>query len=75
MNFAGKAYSGDAFAGHVRANSMRGLTRRASMLCNRYSKPVDKVILHQVAGKEDTLVLTRINKLSPNNTIIRGKWL
>ena len=75
MNYAGKLYSGDVYIGIVNANSMRGLTWRASMLCNRYNKPVDTMILHKAAGQEvNELRFTRHNKLSPNNQIIRGQW-
>lgn len=75
MKFAGKLYAGNLFLGHVCANSLHVLKRIASQKCNRYFMAFDKMILHRADDKEvDELSFTRINRLSPDNTVIRGTW-
>ena len=73
--FAGKVYSGGTLRGFVRGNSMTEVKRQASMLCNRYYHAIDEMELHRYKNKEDgNIMFTRLNKKSPDNSIIRGKW-
>lgn len=74
MKFAGKVYAGDLFLGKISSNTLRGLKQKASRLCNGYYKVCDEVRLYYINGKEDYAVMTRINKISPNNECIRGAW-
>lgn len=75
MKFAGKVYSDDILVGNISANNMTELKRKASTLCNRYCRAIDTMILHRVNDEEvDGIKFLRINKLSPNNEIVRGKW-
>ena len=75
MEYAGKVYSRDIFVGCVCANNITTLKRKASILCNNYYSNIDTMILHKADGKEiGELKFTRINKLSPNNEVVRGEW-
>lgn len=75
MKFAGKVYSGDILLGNICADSMTSLKKIASRKCNRYFKSIDTMVLHQANNKEvNNLTLVRVNRKSPNNTIIRGQW-
>lgn len=75
MKFAGKIYSGDLFLGDVCANSFKALKRNASRKCNNHFMPVDTMVLHRANDKEVKEVkFVRVNRICPNNTIIRGCW-
>lgn len=75
MKFAGKVYSGNLFLGSICANSMSALKRNASRKCNEHFQAIDKMVLHRANDKDiKDLTFTRINRKSPNNTIIRGQW-
>lgn len=75
MNFAAKVYSGDVYLGKISSNTMKGLKRHASLLCNNYNKPIDTLIVYHANFVDiDEVKYTRINKLSPNNTVVRGIW-
>lgn len=75
MKFAGKVYCGNMFVGHICANSFTALKRVASRKCNNYFHAVDTMILHRINDNEEKeLKFTRINRLAPNNTVVRGQW-
>ena len=75
MKFAGKLYSGYILIGSICANDFTTLKRIASRKCNDYANPIDKMVLHRVNDQENgELTFIRINRLSPNNTVVRGKW-
>ena len=75
MKFAAKVYSGDVYLGKISSETMQGLKCRASSMCNNYNKPVDSLIVYHANSVDiDEVKYTRINKLSPNNEVIRGKW-
>lgn len=75
MKFAGKVYSRDIFCGDVCANDLPTLKRKASRMCNGYFSAYDTMVLHRINGEENgTVTFARINKLSPNNTVVRGQW-
>lgn len=75
MKFAARVYSGDLFLGSISSNSMKGLKSHASSLCNHYNKPIDTLIVYHADFVDiDEVKYTRINKVSPNNEIIRGTW-
>ena len=75
MKYAGKIYSGDILVGSICANSLPVLKRIASHKCNDYFRPVDTMVLHRADDKEiKELTFTRINKLAPDNGIVRGQW-
>lgn len=72
--FAAKIYAGDVFMGHASASSLSALKRSASKLCNNLNKPLDTMTVYMADGKEVSIRYTRLNKVSPNNTITRGSW-
>lgn len=75
MRFSGKVYSGDLFLGNICADSMPVLKRNASRKCNGHFQAIDTMVLYRANDKEiDGLTFTRVNRKSPNNTIIRGQW-
>lgn len=76
MKFAGKVYSGDRLLGHVCADSLTTIKRMASQKCNGYNQAIDKMVLHRFDDKEYNpgVTFTRFNRISPNNTVIRGQW-
>lgn len=74
-SFAGKVYSGEVLRGHIYGNSMTEIKQKASKLCNNYHHAIDEIKLHRYNHAEDGIVtFVRINKKSPDNTIVRGKW-
>ena len=72
--FAAKVYAGDVFIGNVNANSLPALKRNASRLCNNLYKTIDSMNVYKADGKEVDIRYTRINKISPDNTVKRGIW-
>lgn len=76
MKFAAKIYAGNIYVGKISANSFSTLKRLASAKCNRYYKPLDTMTVYHANDKDvvPELRYTRINKLVPNNTIVRGTW-
>ncbi len=54
------------------------LKRIASRFANKFYKPIDtmKVLIHNIERCENVEIIhfTRINKVTPWNTIQRGKW-
>ena len=75
MKFAGKVYSGDILLGNICADSITSLKRKASRKCNGYFQEFDTMVLHRANNKEvNNLTLVRVNRKSPNNTIIKGQW-
>ena len=75
MRYAGKVYCADSLVGHICANSMTALKRKASTLCNRDYHVIDTMMLHRANDEEvDSIKFTRVNKLSPDNRVIRGVW-
>lgn len=75
MKFAGKVYAGDLYLGDINANCMTGLKQKASLLCNQHKKPTDTMLVYHANWMDiDEVKYTRINKLSPDNRIVRGSW-
>lgn len=76
MNYAGKVYVSGVLMGDVCANTFTALKRKASILCNKRYGVIDEMKLHRANGKDfdKLIILTRYNKLSPDNRIIRGQW-
>lgn len=60
------------------AKNLKQLKRLASRCANNDYRPIDtmQVTLHSVNASEniDIIHFIRINKVMPNNTIIRGNW-
>ena len=61
------------------AKDMTQLKRLASRYANEYFKTIDsmRVTVHDVNRCENTDIfrMSRFNKISPNNYIVRGKWV
>lgn len=75
MKFAGKLYAGNVFLGVVSANTLTGIKRIASKKCNDYYAVMDSLFLFRVNDSENKCItLSRINKKSPDNRIVRGIW-
>lgn len=74
MKYAGRVFSGNILVGHICADSMTVLKRKASKLCNRDYQAINMIILHQVNGKEACMLLMRVNKFNSNNKVVRGVW-
>lgn len=59
----------------IKAHSIRGLKTAASKKANATFNAVDTLEITHINGREVMEIpYTRINKKSPNNEIIRGKW-
>ena len=63
----------------IKAKTLKGLKCKASKIANNYCKPFDEMVVtihERVQGFPNpaTFKLTRINKKSPNNTIVYGQW-
>ena len=70
----------------VQSDSLAGLKQKMSKIANSFFSVIDEAIIQppdweekcKAAGCEhwiDTVIkLTRINKKSPNNMIVRGTW-
>lgn len=60
------------------AKNLTQLKRLASRCANNNYRPIDtmRVTIHCINGCAhiDTMHFIRINKVMPNNTIIRGNW-
>lgn len=74
MKFGAKLYAQDIYLGHIGSETLRGIKMIASRKCNGYNKAIDEMRFDLINGKPDGAILTRINKLAPNNTVIRGQW-
>lgn len=75
MKFAGKLYAGSVFLGVVSADTLTGIKRIASKKCNNHYAVIDNLFLFRINNSESRCVtLSRINKKSPDNRIVRGKW-
>ena len=76
MKFAAKVYAGDLYIGKVSANSFPTLKRLASKKCNNYYHAVDTMAVYRANGEdtENEIRFTRRNRLTPNNTVVRGCW-
>lgn len=76
MKFAAKVYAGDIYLGKVSANSFPALKRLASRKCNNYYHAVDTMAVYRAndEGTENEIRFTRRNRLTPNNTVVRGCW-
>ena len=76
MKFAAKVYAGDLYIGKVSANSFSALKRLASKKCNNYYHAVDTMAVYRANGEdtENEIRFTRRNRLTPNNTVVRGCW-
>lgn len=57
----------------VKAKTMRGLKMLASKIANQYHNTIDEMFVTG-DGFNQTYKYTRINKKSPNNTIVYGQW-
>ena len=74
-SFAGGVYSGGVLRGFIYGNSMTEIKRKASKLCNSYYHVIDEIKLHRCNNTENGVItFTRMNKKSPDNCIVRGKW-
>ena len=63
----------------IQAKTLKGLKCKASKIANRYHNTIDEMVVtisEKVQGFPNpaTFKLTRINKKSPNNTIVYGQW-
>lgn len=60
------------------AQTLKQLKRLASRYANNDYRPIDimRVTVHCINGRAniDIMHFIRINKIAPNNTIIRGGW-
>lgn len=74
MKFAAELYTGDLFLGRIASDTLRGIKLIASRKCNRYYKPIDEMRFYVINNRADGAILTRINRLAPNNTVVRGEW-
>lgn len=75
MKFAGKLYAGSSFLGVISSDTLTGLKRTASKKCNNHYAVMDNLFLFRINDREDQCVtLSRINKKSPDNRIVRGIW-
>lgn len=75
MKFEGRVYCGDIPAGTVSSDTLAGLKRAASKKANSNFKAVDLLIVHHALGEDiEPVTFQRLNKLSPNNPIRRGRW-
>lgn len=75
MRFEGKLYAGNLYLGIVAADTLPGLKRKASKKCNDHYAVMDNLFLYRINDQERKCVtLSRINKKSPNNRIVRGIW-
>lgn len=76
MRFICKVYSGQKFLTEIKATSIQTLKRQASTICNNYFNTLDemKIVVAEGDCVTNSLTLMRVNRKSPDNTIIRGEW-
>ena len=74
--YLGKVYSESQIIGMISATSITNLKRKASQLCNYYNSVIDN--MNVIIYEDDDIIgivdMSRFNKKSPNNKIVRGKW-
>lgn len=77
MPFQGFLYAGAVYLGFISANTMPAIKREASRLCNQHFAGIDKLVLVRANNKdlESRITYQRINKKTPDNTIVRGRWV
>lgn len=71
--FIAKVYSGGKYLETVEANTISTLKRKASLSCNHCYNSYDEMAVEDTETG-NCFMLTRINKKSPNNTIVFGSW-
>ena len=71
--FIGKVYSGGKYLETVEANKISTLKRKASLCCNHCYNSYDEMAVEDTEAG-NSFILARINKKSPNNTIVFGSW-
>ena len=52
--------------------SIKAIKTKASKIANGYFNPCDK--MEVITPNDVVLNYYRINRITPNNTIVRGKW-
>ncbi len=74
--YKGKVYSGGIVVADITGKNATELKRKASRICNNYDNYIDGLVVHVYNDTEmvDGITFARVNKKSPNNEIIRGKW-
>mgnify|MGYP007084303757 CR=1 FL=1 len=71
--FFAKVYSGGKYLETIEENDISTLKRRASFICNHGHNSYDEMVVEDTETG-NCFMLTRINKKSPNNTIVYGSW-
>ena len=71
--FIAKVYSGGKYLETVEANAISTLKRKASLSCNHCYNSYDEMAVEDTETG-NCFMLTRINKKSPNNTIVFVSW-
>lgn len=71
--FIAKVYSGGKYLETVEANTISTLKRKASLSCNHCYNFYDGMAVEDTETG-NRFMLARINKKSPNNTIVFGSW-
>jgi hypothetical protein len=74
MEYTGEVFCGNKFVGNIYAKNFATLKRKASKLCNNYCKSVDTIKLYLNCREDAFVTFTRINRVFPNNEIVRGTW-
>lgn len=74
--YKGKVYSGGKFITRITGKNATELKRKASRICNKYYNTVDIMIVRVCRDEEIVggITLARMNRKSPNNELVRGKW-
>jgi len=74
--YKGKVFSGGKIVADITGKNITELKRKASRICNNYYNVVDGLVLRRYNDQEiiGGITFTRVNKISPNNEIKRGKW-
>lgn len=67
-----RIYTGNIMLGEFNVKNITQAKRTASKLCNNYYNITDTLLID--IGNWHTARFLRINKKSPDNKIVRGKW-
>lgn len=67
-----KVYTDNILIAEFATSNITQAKRKASKLCNNYNNVIDTLLID--IGNWHTARFVRINKKSPDNMIVRGKW-